>query len=108
MKKILSIIMLTMMALTVCAKDIKTAVFTTNPQMHCEKCEQKIKGNLRFERGVKKIVTSVPNQTITITFDADKTTVGNIIKAFDKIGYEARQLKDGEKVNINGESSCGM
>ncbi len=108
MKKLLSIIIMSLMTIVMYAKDIKTAVFTTNPQMHCERCEQKIKGNLRFERGVKKIVTSVPNQTITITFDADKTTVGNIIKAFDKIGYEARQLKEGEKVEKETESSCDM
>ena len=27
------------------AKDIKTVVLTTNPQMHCENCEKKIKDN---------------------------------------------------------------
>ena len=31
------------------AKDIKTVVLTTNPQMHCENCEKKIKDNIRFE-----------------------------------------------------------
>uniref|UniRef100_UPI004026F15A hypothetical protein n=1 Tax=Prevotella sp. TaxID=59823 RepID=UPI004026F15A len=34
------------------AKDIKTVVFTTTPQMHCAACENKIKSNLRFEKGL--------------------------------------------------------
>ena len=41
------------------AKDIKTAIFTTNPEMHCESCENKIKGNLRFEKGIKSIKTDL-------------------------------------------------
>lgn len=108
MKKLLSVVIMSLMTIVMSAKDIKTAVFTTIPQMHCEKCEQKIKGNLRFEKWAKKIVTSVPNQTVTITYDADKTTIDGIIKAFEKIGYEARQLKEGEKVEKEGESSCDM
>ena len=71
------------------AKDIKTVVFTTNPQMHCENCENKIKGNLRFEKGIKEITTSVADQKVTVKYDADKTTPDNIIKGFAKIGYTA-------------------
>ena len=29
------------------AKDIKTVVLTTNPEMHCSGCEKKIKENIR-------------------------------------------------------------
>ena len=87
---------------TVClAKDIQKAVFTTTPQMHCENCEKKIKGNLRFEKGVKKIVTNIEQQTITIEYDADKVTVNQLLKAFSKAGYEARKLKEGEKPKKN-------
>ncbi len=76
------------------AKDIKTIVVTTTPQMHCESCENKIKGNLRFEKGVKKIETSIHDQTVTIEYDADKTSVDKLIEAFKKIGYEAEHVKD--------------
>ncbi len=108
MKKLLSLILMSLMSLAVCAKDIKTVVLTTDPQMHCESCEKKIKGNIRFERGVKKIVTCIPDQTVTITYDADKTTVASIIKAFEKIGYEAREVKEGEKVEKSDHQSCDM
>ena len=53
-------------------REIKTVVFTTTPQMHCAACENKIKNNLRFEKGIK---TSVPNQTVTVKYNADKTTI---------------------------------
>ena len=40
--------------------------------MHCEGCENKIKKNIRFVQGTKKIETSVPNQTVTIVYDGSK------------------------------------
>lgn len=56
-------------------REIKTVVFTTTPQMHCAACENKIKNNLRFEKGIKNIEISVPNQTVTVKYNADKTTI---------------------------------
>jgi len=56
-------------------REIKTVFFTTTPQMHCVACENKIKNNLRFEKGIKNIETSVPNQTVTVKYNADKTTI---------------------------------
>ena len=93
-------IVLTAMLLTMImasAKDIKTVVLTTEPPMHCEGCEKRIKENIRFEKGVKKIVTDVEHQTVTITYDADKTTVENIIKGFEKINYNATEVKENKQ-----------
>ena len=83
------------------AKDIKTVVLTTNPEMHCENCEKKIKSNLRFEKGVKVIETDLRTKTVTIKYDADKTTVDNIIKGFKKIKYEAKEVKNTPKKGEN-------
>lgn len=80
-------------AMVTMAKDIKTVVVTTNPEMHCESCEKKIKGNLRFEKGIKNIITDLKTKTVTIEYDADKTNVQNIIKGFKKIKYEATEVK---------------
>ena len=74
MKKILVMFTMMMVAMVTFAKDIKTVVFTTTPQMHCAACENKIKSNLRFEKGIKSIETSVPDQTITVQYNTDKTT----------------------------------
>lgn len=83
---------LLLVALGISAKDIKTVVLTTNPQMHCASCENKIKGNLRFEKGIKRIETNIGKQTVTIEYDADKTDVPTIIEGFKKIKYEAKEV----------------
>lgn len=75
------------------AKDIKTVVLKTQPEMHCANCEKKIKENIRFEKGVKSIKTNLKDKTVTVEYDADKTTVDNIIKGFKKIKYEASEVK---------------
>ena len=82
--------------------------FTTTPQMHCAACENKIKSNLRFEKGIKSIETSVPDQTVTVQYNADKTTPEKLQKGFEKFGYKARILKDGEKVEKNTGEKCDL
>ena len=108
MKKSILLFMMMMVAMISFAKDIKTVVFTTTPQMHCEACENKIKNNLRFEKGIKAIETSVPDQTVKVKYDADKTTPEKLQKGFEKFGYKARILKDGEKVEKNTEEKCDL
>ena len=100
-------------AMVTLAKDIKTVVVTTNPEMHCENCENKIKGNLRFEKGIKNIITDLKTKTVTIEYDADKTNVQNIIAGFKKIKYEASEAtaaSAGKKDCCEGEKKhegCG-
>ena len=96
MKKLLTMLMLAA-TLSVSAKDVKTLVVTTVPQLHCEGCENKIKTNIRFEKGIKTIETNVQLQTVTITYDADKTTPEAIIQGFKKIGYQATEVKTEQK-----------
>ncbi|MDE6227713.1 MAG: cation transporter [Muribaculaceae bacterium] len=88
MKKFLMAIALGAAALSVSAKDLKEVTYTPEPRMTCENCEKKIKGNIRFEKGVKKIETNLEKQTITITYDADKTTEAKLEEAFSKLKYK--------------------
>ena len=69
--------------------ETKQAVYTVNPQMSCQNCENKIKSNLRFEKGIKKIETSLKDQTVTVTYDDTKTDSEKIIAGFKKVGYTA-------------------
>ena len=79
------------------AKDIKTVVLKTQPEMHCANCEKKIKDNIRFEKGVKSIKTDLGKKTVTVEYDADRSNVQNIIKGFKKIKYEATEVKKAPK-----------
>lgn len=89
MKKTILFFAMLLSVIVASAKDIKTVVFTTNPIMHCENCENKIKGNLRFEKGVKSIETNVQEQRVTVSYDAAKTDAAKLQKAFNKFGYNA-------------------
>ena len=106
MKKSILALMAGVFAITASAKTIKTVVVTTTPQMHCENCENRIKGNLRFEKGIKKIETDREHQTVTLTYDADKTSVEKLLQGFDKIGYTARELKPDETVATDTTEQC--
>ncbi|MBR5352171.1 MAG: heavy-metal-associated domain-containing protein [Bacteroidales bacterium] len=75
-------------------KEMRVLVVTTNPEMHCQNCEKKIKENIRFESGVRKIETNIEKQQVTITYDASKTDVKKLTAAFAKIGYEVKVLSD--------------
>ncbi len=68
-----------------------TLVVTTQPQMHCANCEKKIKSNIRFVKGTKKIETSVDDQKVTIVYDARKAKYDDFVEAFKKIGYEIKK-----------------
>ena len=87
--KILWLVAALFCATTAFGKDIKTVVFKTTPEMHCNNCETKIKNNPRFEKGVKEIVTDLGDKTVAVKYDADKTTVEALIKGFAKIKYSA-------------------
>ena len=80
----------------VLAKDIRVVVFKVS-QMHCEKCEKKVKDNMRFEKGLKDIATEVKTKMVTITYDAEKTNVMNLQAGFNKFNYEAEFVKETKK-----------
>lgn len=72
---------------------IDTLVVTTDPQMHCSSCENRIKQNIRFVKGTKHITTNLEDQTVTIVYDSRKSTPQDYTKAFDKIGYAITPVK---------------
>ena len=100
MKKLLALSLLAIGALSVYAKDIKEYIVTTQPPMSCQNCENRIKGNLRFEKGVKKIETDLVHQRVTVTYDADKTNEANLEEAFGKLNYQVT------KIEGNDSTSC--
>ena len=82
----------------VVAKDIRVVVFKVS-QMHCEKCEKKVRDNMRFEKGLKDISTEVKTKMVTITYDAEKTNVKKLQAGFNKFKYEAEFVKETKKDN---------
>ena len=93
MKNLLTAFMLMLAGNSFAQTAADTLVVTTQPQMHCQGCENKIKSNIRFVKGTKNIETSVPKQTVTIIYDGRKTTFNDFVAAFKKIGYSIREVK---------------
>ncbi len=105
MKKILLMFAL---LLTVSATQAKTrtAVFTTKPQMHCRKCENKMQFKINLLKGVKKVEANCVEQTVEVTFNDKQINEETLLKAFKAFGYDARQLKEGETVTEKEEHEC--
>lgn len=74
------------------ANTTDTLRVTTTPVMHCSGCENKIKSNVRFVKGVKKIETSVPKQQVTIVYDKSKAKFEDFQAAFKKIGFDIKTV----------------
>ncbi|MBP3229060.1 MAG: cation transporter [Bacteroidaceae bacterium] len=106
MKKLSLVFLALLIGLTAAAKDIKEIVLTTTPQMHCASCEKRIKDALRFEKGVKSVTTSIEAQTVTVSYDADKTTPERLVAALKKAGYEAREANASACCGGKGQKAC--
>ena len=112
MKRFLSILVIAFVFAIVgfnCAyakQEAKTAtvVYSLTPAPVCQNCVNKIKGNLRFEKGVKDVTVDLENEQVTITYLPDKTNKANLEKALKKIGYTASE--GGEKTQSSGCSGC--
>ena len=61
--------------------------------LHCQDCCNKILKNIPYDKelknGVKDLVFDLEAQTVTVTYDANKTDVPALQKAFAKIGKPA-------------------
>lgn len=75
------------------AKELRKVTFKVM-QMECPNCEKKVKKNISFEKGLKKLDTDVPHRTVTITYDAEKTSVEKLKEGFRKFSYEAKVISD--------------
>lgn len=106
MKRFFGFLLMLLTVVAVSAKDIKTVILTTNPELECGKCENKVKENLRFVKGVKDIQASAETQKITVVYDADKTTVEKIQKSLEKIGYKTRLTTKEEVIKEGCHSNC--
>lgn len=57
--------------------------------IHCQGCIDKIMSNIAYEKGVKDIQCDLNKKIVVVTYDANKTDVPTLQKAFAKIGKPA-------------------
>jgi copper chaperone CopZ len=77
--------------------------------LHCQDCCDKILKNIPFDKelknGVKDLVFNMEAQTVTVTYDANKTDVPALQKAFAKIGKPAATTAPEHKHDEHGQHS---
>lgn len=100
--KILLIVMVFGLAITphVIAKEkaqVESVTYTLTPPPTCQNCVKKIKGNMRFEKGIKDISVDLTNKSVTITYSAKDTDKEKLKTALKKIGYTATEQNNPQK-----------
>lgn len=89
MKRFLTLAFAMVMAISIMAAEKATVYFKVSPEMSCQNCENRIKTNLRYQKGVKEVNTCLCEQVVTVSYDPTKTTPEKIAASFQKIGYTA-------------------
>jgi Cu+-exporting ATPase len=57
--------------------------------LHCQGCIDKIYKNIAYEKGVKDLKCDLETKTVVVTYDAAKTDISTLQKAFASINKPA-------------------
>ena len=90
MKRLLIILLALLPMTTVIAAKQDKQMVELSCDIHCQGCCDKIMKNIAYEKGVKDIVCDLKTKTVIVTYDANKTDIPALLKAFDKIGKPAK------------------
>lgn len=97
MKKIIVLIVALMPFIGIYAAKADRQTVVLSCDLHCQGCCDKIMKNIAFEKGVKDIICDLESKTVTVTFDAAKTDLETLLKAFERIKKPATVLDSGEQ-----------
>ena len=75
----------------------KEAQVVFSVSMDCHNCEQKIKKNIPYEKGVKDLNTALDKQLVTIKYQTDKTDKAKLKKSIEKLGFTCEEIKEPAK-----------
>lgn len=106
MRKYIYLVLLAFLPLVVFAKANKQVV-VLSCDMHCQGCCDKIMKNIAFEKGVKDLVCDLDTKTVTVTYDANKTDVPTLLKAFEKIKKPAKVKEPANKTRELTDAEAG-
>ncbi len=105
-------IVLFLMALTLCVGSVSAKVdkqkVTLYVPLHCQGCIDKVYKTIAFEQGVKDLQCDLEKQTVVVTYDANKTDVEKLQKAFAEIGKPASLTPPAGKTDSLNPVSVGM
>lgn len=59
----------------------------------CGMCEERIEGNIAYEKGVKKVDLDDDTKIVTIGYNPRRTDPDKLRKAISKLGYDADDVE---------------
>lgn len=62
--------------------------------MTCDNCKKRIEKNIPFEKGVSDLKVDLPNKTVMIVYQNNKTDISKLQQALEKMGYEVNIHKE--------------
>jgi len=74
-------------------KDSKESEVLFSVPIDCPSCQKKLESKLPYEKGVKDMKIDLEKQTIWFLYRTDKTNKETLVKALDKLGYPAVEVK---------------
>jgi len=84
----------------------KTETVVIKSSVVCGMCEEKVKKELAFEKGVTDIQVNLKERLITVDYRPNRTDEEKIKKAITKIGYDADELLADEKAYDKLPACC--
>lgn len=76
--------------------DKKTETVEIKSSVVCGMCEERVKKDLAFEKGVKDVAVNLETKVISVTYRTDKTDKEKIKKAITNIGYDSDEMMANE------------
>jgi len=73
-------------------KNNKEELVVFSVSMDCHNCEQKVKKNIPYEKGVKDLTTDLDKKLVTIKYQTDKTDKAKLKKSIEKLGFTCEEV----------------
>ena len=72
----------------------------------CGMCEERIEGNIAYEKGVKKVELNNDTKIVTIGYDPRKTDPDKLRTAISKLGYDADSVTADQEAYAKLPACC--
>lgn len=82
----------------------ETVVLMTSAQ--CDMCKAKIEGRLGEAKGIRTAALDIRSKKLTVKYNPEKTTVDEIKRAINALGYDADDSKGNAEAHKNLPTCC--
>jgi copper chaperone CopZ len=108
----ITIVMCAAMSLSAQQEVVKWSETVIQTNGTCQACKDKIEGGIAYEKGVKTVDYDLATSKVKIVYNPKKTSVDNLCKAINKLGYTANSSpatreKPCDMKEDKKSSSCG-